>query len=373
MSTTLGIVNLTVAHEELRAMGIEPEIEEWNSGETLALETDRSKVLAQLRTINKNSANRLEILFNGFDQLFPRGQLRSGFIRMMGGACSDPSTEILSHRLIIALLLLIPILFVTADFSLGFAATSGLVSILSSIGVAIGGIGGIGVSLITSLGYMLIQVIKSWMIPMIGFTISNMRDAALIGLLSIYMLRADGLSSIPDRKTAYNGFLDFIESIQHEIQTKESLNSILGSIYEGYSRRSTALRNRFNAFYENFFTNFEVYKNDLCDKIELITNSRLFILLGDVSSSLKTIMYNILNAITYSIGLGREIIDIIQNGIVIPEIELNLTEEDCTDAGCVMMGGNNSYSYIINPSTGRKVSIQGDLGKQILRNYQKFI
>ena len=66
MSTTLGIVNLTVAHEELRAMGIEPEIEEWNSGETLALETDRSKVLAQLRTINKNSANRLEILFNGF-------------------------------------------------------------------------------------------------------------------------------------------------------------------------------------------------------------------------------------------------------------------------------------------------------------------
>ena len=368
--STIGIVNLTLAHEELRSIGIEPEIEEWNSGETLALETNRAKVLEQLRKVNKNSANRLEIVFNGFDELFPLGQLRSGFIRMMGGACTDPSTEILSHRLLVALLLLIPILIVSADFTLGFAATSGLVSILTSIGAAIGGI---GASVIASLGYILIQVIKSWMLPLIGFTLSNMKDAALVGLLSIYMLRSDGLSSIPDRKTAYNGFLDFVEGIQHEIQSKESLNAILGSIYDGYSRRSTAIRNRVYAFYDNFVVNFEAYKSDLCDKIDSVITSRLFILLGDASSAIKTIMYNILNAITYSIGLGREIIDIIQNGVVIPEIELNMTDEECEGRGCVMMGGNNSYSYIVNPSTGRKVNIHGNLGKEILRNYQKFI
>jgi hypothetical protein len=77
------------------------------------------------------------------------------------------------------------------------------------------------------------------------------------------------------------------------------------------------------------------------------------------------------NAVAHSIGLGRELVDIIQNGVVIPEIELNITGEDCTADGCVVMGGGNIYSYIVNPITGRKVNINGSLGREILRNYQK--
>ena len=88
--STQGIVNLTLAHEELRSIGIEPEIEEWNSGETLALETNRAKVLEQLRKVNKNSANRLEIVFNGFDELISIWPIKIWFYKNDGRSLYRP-------------------------------------------------------------------------------------------------------------------------------------------------------------------------------------------------------------------------------------------------------------------------------------------
>ena len=53
---------------------------------------------------------------------------------------------------------------------------------------------------------------------------------------------------------------------------------------------------------------------------------------------------------------------------------------ELTRATSSHMGGNNSgiqtggsYNYIVNPETGRKVNVTGKLGKQILKNYLKFI